>query len=95
MAAALRGDLPALADISFDCIMCGLCVARCPAELVPPNVSLLGRRLYGKYLAPRAGHLQLRVQEIEAGTYSAELAELRSLPAAELQMRYNARQIEV
>jgi succinate dehydrogenase/fumarate reductase-like Fe-S protein len=94
ISAALRGDLPALADASFDCINCGLCVARCPAELVPPNVSLLGRRLYGKYLAPPAGHLRQRVQEIQAGIYSSELAELKSLPVAELKVRYDSRQIE-
>jgi ferredoxin len=95
MSAALRGDIAALADISFDCIMCGLCVARCPGELLPPNVSLLGRRLYGKYLAPPAGHLQQRVQEIAAGVFCAELDELKSLPLAVLQQRYNTRQIEV
>jgi hypothetical protein len=35
---------------------------RCPAELTPPNISLLARRLYGKYLAPKAGHLHDRVR---------------------------------
>jgi ferredoxin len=95
MSAALRGDLHALADLSFDCIMCGLCAARCPAELVPYNVALLGRRLYGKYLAPAAQHTRQRVGEIEAGAYRAELSELKSLPLAELKERYNARQIEV
>ena len=94
MSAAIRGDIQSLADISFDCIMCGLCVARCPAENVPYNVALLGRRLYGKYLAPRAEHLQRRVGEIAAGVFLAELSELKSLPLAELQARYNARQIE-
>ena len=94
MSAALRSDLPALADTSFDCIMCGLCVARCPAELVPPNVALLGRRLYGKYLAPPASHLSQRLQEIQAGIFQAELRELKALPLAELKARYNARQVE-
>ncbi len=94
ISAALRGDINTLADISFDCILCGLCVARCPAEIVPPNVALLGRRLYGKYLSPPAQHLRQRVQEIEAGVYQAELNELKSLPLAELQTRYNSRQIE-
>jgi succinate dehydrogenase/fumarate reductase-like Fe-S protein len=94
MAAALSGDLPALADLSFDCINCGLCVARCPAELVPPNVALLGRRLYGKYLAPPARHLQQRLQEIEVGAFRAELRELQGLDLAELKARYAAREIE-
>ena len=94
MSAALRGDLHALADLSFDCIMCGLCVARCPAELVPPNVALLGRRLYGKYLAPPAEHLSQRVQQIEGGAFQVEVSELKSLSLAELKARYNAREIE-
>jgi ferredoxin len=94
MSAALRGDLQALADLSFDCIMCGLCVARCPAELVPPNLALLGRRLYGKYLAPPAEHVSRRAQEISLGAFSSELSELKALPLAELKARYNARVIE-
>jgi len=94
MAAAMRGDLPALAEASFDCIMCGLCIARCPAELVPSNVALLGRRLYGKYLAPPAEHLHKRVQEIGTGAFRAEVAALKSLPLAALKECYNAREIE-
>lgn len=95
MAAAIRGDLPALANLSFDCIMCGLCVARCPAELVPPNVALLGRRLYGKYLAPPAVHLQERVAEIIAGAFQAEIEKLKSMPLDQIKTNYEARQIEV
>lgn len=94
MSATLRGDLQALADLSFDCIMCGLCVARCPAELVPPNVALLGRRLYGKYLAPTADHLHRRVQEMESGIYLDAISELKNLPLADLKKRYNTREIE-
>ncbi len=94
VSSALRGDIPAVADASFDCIMCGLCVARCPAELVPPNMALLGRRLYGKYLAPPAPHLRQRLIEIQQGAFQAEVDELKSLPVADLKTRYNARQIE-
>jgi ferredoxin len=94
MSAGLRGDLATMADLSFDCIMCGLCVARCPGEQVPPNVAELARRLYGRYLSPPAGHLHSRVQEIEAGAFQASLAELKALPLAELKARYEARQIE-
>jgi ferredoxin len=95
MASALRGDLGAVAEASFDCIMCGLCVARCPAEAVPPNLALLARRLYGKYLSPPARHLQRRVKEVDAGVFAGEIQELKSLPVDELKKRYAARQIEV
>jgi ferredoxin len=94
MAAALRGDVAAVADLSFDCIACGLCVARCPAELVPPNVALVARRLYGKYLAPKAEHLQRRVREIEAGGFRDEVTALKLVPMDELRARYAARDIE-
>jgi succinate dehydrogenase/fumarate reductase-like Fe-S protein len=94
ISAAIRGDIVELADLSFDCIMCGLCVARCPAELVPPNVALLGRRLYGKHLAPPAEHLSKRVHEIEEGMFRTEIESLKRLPLAELKSLYNAREIE-
>ena len=94
MADAVRGDLPALADASFDCIMCGLCVARCPADLVPPNVALLGRRLYGRYLAPRAEHLRRRLDELEAGAFRQQLTDLKSLSREDLMAQYEAREIE-
>jgi ferredoxin len=94
MSAAVRGDIASVAEISFDCVNCGLCTARCPSENVPPNVALLSRRLYGKYLAPRAEHLHQRVQEIESGSYRTEIAVLKSVPTDELKKQYAARQIE-
>jgi Fe-S oxidoreductase len=94
MSAAVRGDISAVAEISFDCIACGLCVARCPSENAPPNVALLARRLHGKYLAPRAEHLSLRNQEIEAGVFHDEIESLMAVPADELKQRYLSREIE-
>lgn len=94
VAAAVRGDIATVADLSFDCIACGLCVARCPAELVPPNIAQLARRLYGRYLAKPAVHLQERVKEIEAGAFRDEIAALKALSAAELKARYDSRDIE-
>ena len=94
MANAMKGNIAGVADKSFDCIMCGLCSARCPAEEVQSNVAILCRRLYGRYLAPKARHLQSRVQEIEAGKYDEELAEIKSVSIQELRDRYNRRDIE-
>ena len=94
MAAAMRGDIAAVADKSFDCIMCGLCAARCPAEEVQYNIGILARRLYGRYIAPRAQHLAQRVEEIRAGRYDAEIAEIKALKKEELAQRYNSRDIE-
>jgi succinate dehydrogenase/fumarate reductase-like Fe-S protein len=94
MAALVRGNLAAAAEASFDCIMCGLCAARCPAEIAPPNVALLARRLYGKYLAPSAPHLYQRIAEVAAGAFQSEITQLKSLPLADLKQKYENRQIE-
>ncbi len=94
MAAAMRGDIARVADLSFDCIMCGMCVSRCPAEEAQPNIAILARRLYGRNLAPRAGHLAARVDEINAGKFDDALVEIKALPEAALRQRYNTRDIE-
>ena len=94
MASAMRGDIAAVADKSFDCIMCGMCVSRCPAEEVQPNIAILCRRLYGKYLAPQAQHLTERVEEIQEGKFDKELAAIKTASEKELRERYNARDIE-
>jgi succinate dehydrogenase/fumarate reductase-like Fe-S protein len=94
MAAAMRGDIARVADLSFDCIMCGMCVSRCPAEEAQPNIAILARRLYGRYLAPKAQHLAERVAEINAGKYDDELARMKALSDAELRQMYNTRDIE-
>ena len=94
MAKAMRGDIAAVADQSFDCIMCGLCAARCPAEEVQYNIAILCRRLYGKYLAPKARHLSERVAEIEAGEFAEAMRKMKSLGDEELHQRYNERDIE-
>jgi ferredoxin len=94
MAAGMKGDIAEMADLSFDCIMCGLCAARCPAEEAQYNIAILARRLYGRYLAPRSEHLEERLEEIEAGRFDARLEELKQLSRDELVERYEARDIE-
>jgi succinate dehydrogenase/fumarate reductase-like Fe-S protein len=94
MAAGMKGDIARMADLSFDCIMCGLCAARCPAEEAQYNIAILARRLYGRYLAPRSEHLGERLAEIEAGKFDAEVEELKGLDEEELVARYKARDIE-
>jgi len=94
MAAAMRGDIAAAADLSFDCIMCGLCATRCPAEIVQYNVAILSRRLYGTHMAAEAKHLKKKLEEIRAGRYDEELARLTKMSTAELTKLYNSREIE-
>lgn len=94
MNAAMRGDIEKVAHMSFDCIMCGMCASRCPAETVQYNVGILCRRLYGRHLVPRAKHLQKRVEEILAGKFDQELEELKKLDKEALQNLYNNRDFE-
>jgi heterodisulfide reductase subunit C len=94
MTDAMRGDIRAVADKSFDCVMCGLCAARCPQGLVPYYVGLLGRRLYGRYLVPPARHVEARIAEINSGKFDAELRELKKAGKEELRRRYTERDIE-
>ncbi len=94
IAAGKRGDLAKMADISFDCIMCGLCTSRCPAELAQYNYALLARRLYAKYIAKPARHLQASLEELRNKKFDGEIDKLMKLSQAELAKLYAARNIE-
>jgi Na+-translocating ferredoxin:NAD+ oxidoreductase RnfC subunit len=94
MQAALRGDIATAADLSFDCIMCGLCAVRCPAETGQYNIAILCRRLYGKHLAPKAQHLKERVDEISEGKFDKQLKKLMESDKDSLKKAYRKRDIE-
>jgi formate hydrogenlyase subunit 6/NADH:ubiquinone oxidoreductase subunit I len=94
MATAMRGDIEKTADLSFDCIMCGLCASRCPADTVQYYVGLLCRRLYAKYLAPEAKHLAARVKELDAGKFDKEIDDLIKMKQEDLKKLYESRDIE-
>ena len=93
MALAMKGDIAAVARASFDCINCGLCAARCPTEQAQYRIAILCQRIYGRNLAPRSQHLAERVEEVEAGKFNDEMAELRGLSDEELRRRYDSREI--
>jgi len=91
---ALRGDIREVTTKSFDCVLCGLCAARCPQGIVPYNIALLCRRLYGRYLAPASKHLEDRIAEIEAGKFDTELENLEKMEDSKLRQLYAERDIE-
>ena len=94
IAYAQRGEYDKCAEESFDCVMCGVCSSRCPAEISHPQVAMLARRLNGKYLAPHCDHLDERVREIEEGKYKELIEELMNKPLDGIKDLYNTREIE-
>jgi hypothetical protein len=55
---------------------------------------MLARRINGKYLAPKCGHLENRVKEINDGTFTELIEALMEKPIDELKELYNTREIE-
>ncbi|HOP06618.1 MAG TPA: 4Fe-4S dicluster domain-containing protein [candidate division Zixibacteria bacterium] len=94
IAAIKRGDLKAAAEISFDCIQCGLCASRCMGELPQYHIAQLVRRINGAYLTPKAEHLQTMVANIEAGRYVKVLQELKAMDVETLKKTYTERELE-
>jgi formate hydrogenlyase subunit 6/NADH:ubiquinone oxidoreductase subunit I len=92
--AAIRGDIKTAAELSFECIQCGLCASRCPAEIVQYHIGMLCRRLYSRHMAPQAPDLKQRVKEIEEDQYREEFDKLKNAPREELIKIYGERDIE-
>jgi len=94
IARAIRGDVERVAELSFDCVMCGLCAARCPAEQAQYNVAILARRLTGRYIRPRAQHLLDTIAYLQEGGFDAELEMVMRAEGKELEKLYNEREVE-
>lgn len=91
---AMRGDIARAAKTSFDCIQCGLCSVRCPAQIAHYHVAQLCRRLYGRGIMPQATHLKSRVAEIESGKYVECMDAVSKLPLDDLKKLYVEREAE-
>ena len=92
IAAALRNDLVRAVELSMECVMCGMCAARCPAELSPFNIALLIRRIYGRHVLHRPETLDQRLKEIQEGRFSKDLLELKTSGKAELEDKFKSLQ---
>jgi len=89
-----RGDLKGAAVKSFDCVMCGLCASRCPAQISQFTAAMFVRRLVGKYILPRAGHLEKRVSEVKSGKYGNMFEKLKGMKTEDLKKLYVKRERE-
>ena len=94
VSAAIRGDIEKAATLSFDCVMCGLCTARCPGELGQYNIGILARRIYGRYIALKAAHVREMVERVAQGRYEEGLRRLMATPMEELKSIYTKREME-
>ncbi|MFC2160991.1 4Fe-4S dicluster domain-containing protein [Acidobacteriota bacterium] len=92
--AAMQGDIERVMDLSFDCLSCGLCAVRCPAEIVQYNVGILGRRLYGRYLALESKQLKKRIREVKNQKFDKELKKLMKMEEKALKKLYYDRDME-
>jgi heterodisulfide reductase subunit C len=94
VAAALRGDIGLAAQLSVECVMCGLCAARCTGELSPNYILLLCRRVYGKYMLLPYPHVIYRLKQINSGEYDDEMEKLVKLNREELREEYEKAQAD-
>jgi heterodisulfide reductase subunit C len=88
ISAAIRGDLEEVVERSIDCVMCGMCAARCPAEITPFNIALFVRRIYGMHMVPQSAQFEQRLAAIADGSYDEELSRLKTMPDKEMQARF-------
>ena len=79
VAAMKRGDLKKAAELSFDCIQCGLCASRCMAEMAQYHIAQMVRRIKGKFIDPHSEHCDKQVEAIKSGYYEDFLKELIAL----------------
>ncbi len=94
IAEAQRGNLAAVAELSFDCVMCGLCASRCLAQMVPYNIAMAARRLYAYFMLPRPDYVGTRIKEVEQGVYDQQIDALLEEEQEKLQKLYAERDIE-
>jgi len=90
--AALRGDFKAVAEGSFECIQCGLCAIRCPAEIVQYHMAQFVRRMYGRNGTPLETNLKKRIQELEERAFDEEFQRVMGLGEKDLREIYTEQQ---
>ena len=94
ISATLRGEIEKAANLSLNCVMCGLCAARCPAEITPYGILLLCRRIYGRYIQVPLIDIPPRIHEIKSGKYDVELDQLERLDVDCLKELYQKAQAD-
>jgi heterodisulfide reductase subunit C len=91
--AALRGDLEQLVRLSFDCLSCGLCAVRCPAEIVPYNIGQLARRIYSKHVIGSTSDVLEKAEQVEEGNFNKKIQKLKESDENFLKELYENREM--
>lgn len=83
IAAVKQGNLERAAELSFDCIQCGLCATRCMGELAQYHIAQMVRRIRGRFIAVPSEHCDKQVEAIKSGYYDEFIKELMILGTLE------------
>ena len=81
---AVFGDFKAVSEMFMDCVMCGLCVPVCIADIAPNLVALYASRAQGVFFTEKPERLHHRIEEIEHGRYDTEWKRILKMSEQEL-----------
>lgn len=88
---AVKGDFEAAADKALSCVMCGLCVSRCIAEMAPNMIALYARRTWSVFYATKHERLDEQMKKISDGEWNQEWDQIFKLDEAGLKEFCKAR----
>jgi ferredoxin len=88
---AVKGDFEAAADKALSCVMCGLCVSRCIAEMAPNMIALYARRTWSVFYATKHERLDRQMADIQKGRWEEEWEKISHLDDAGMKEYCKAR----
>jgi ferredoxin len=69
---AVFGDFEKVSEMFQNCVMCGLCVPVCIADIAPNLVAVYASRVQGAFFSKEPKKLHHRLSEIESGKYDQD-----------------------
>ncbi len=82
---AVFGDFKAVSETFMDCVMCGMCVPVCIADIAPNLVGVYASRAYGVREMEKPPGLFDRIQAIADGRYNDDWERILKMSDDELQ----------
>jgi ferredoxin len=81
---AVFGDFKGVSEMFMDCVMCGLCVPVCIADIAPNLVALYASRAQGAFFTEKPKRLHERIDEIAQGQYQSEWEKILNMDEQQL-----------